>query len=465
MPWNPVARPYDRQPVGPQELSEPYKSWSNFVISGNSGLVNLSSRLKTAFTVSGTVGLATNRAGQAYSFSSSYLDIGAVQVGLDAGVNTEFTLIAVVDVKAAGSYPMIISGNSGGSDVVELRLFDGTGRPEFQCRNASGALPDLRGANSIVNVGPVCLVATYFKGAVSFIQDGKVLATGSGTADSFSFGTHSWRVGNRAVSGGFPLTGNINFAAVLRRGLSVPEAILLSLNPWQIFEDPFSSFFYTPASGGGGVSGTLAQTLANATLAASGTQTIRGTLAQTLAATTLAASGTTRIQGTLSLNLSAVTLAAAGTVGSPSSGTVVETLDNVTLSASGATTVRGTLAQTLANVVSAAAGTTTVRGTVTTTLGNDLLAASGSVGSAVSGSVVLTLSNATLAALGRTTIVGSVSYTTENTVATTSGTTAVLGSLASTLGNATLVASGTSGVTAAGAEWRFLKLWISKLGF
>lgn len=213
-----------------------------------------------------------------------------------------------------------------------------------------------------------------------------------------------------------------------------------------------------------GASGTLASTLGNTTLAAAGTTTNVGTVSQTLSNVTSAAAGTTTILGTLSLNLSAVTLAASGSVGSPVSGTVTETLDDTTLSASGTTTIVGTSAQTLANTTLSAAGTTTIVGSVNATIGNDTLAASGSVGGAVSGSVGLTLANTTLAASGTTTLLGTVNYTTENTVLAAQGTTSILGTLGVTLVNTTLVATGTSGSTVSGAAYRFLKLWLSKLG-
>lgn len=211
--------------------------------------------------------------------------------------------------------------------------------------------------------------------------------------------------------------------------------------------------------------GTLSITLANATLSAAGTTTITGSLAATLAAVTLAGSGTTTILGSLAETLDNATLAASGSVGSPVTGTVSETLDNATLAASGTTTVVGTLAQTLANTTLAGAGTTTIVGTLGVTLENISITASGSVGSAVSGSVSQTLANATLAASGTTTVRGTATPTTEDTTLSGAGTSTVLGTLGVTLGNMTLVASGTAGpVIPSTNSWRFLKLWMSRLG-
>lgn len=309
-------------------------------------------------------------------------------------------------------------------------------------------------------------VGTYNGATAKLFRNGIELASGSFSGNlTYPVAAAGTALGNfyNFTGSARSFVGEIYLAGICYRGLTDAEVKILSANPWQIFEDPFASFFYIPAAAG--VSGTLAQTLDNTTLAASGTPTLTGSLAQTLAATTLSASGTTTILGTLAQTLAATTLAASGTVGSPSSGTVVETLDDTTLSASGTTTVVGTAAQTLANTTLAAAGTTNILGTVGTTLGNDTLAASGSVGSAVSGSVSGNLANTTLAASGTTTLLGTVSYTMENTVSSAQGTTSVTGTVGVTLANTTLAATGTSGFTAGGASWRFLKLWISKLGF
>lgn len=246
----PASDGYKSQPTNWANIAPEWLPVTNFLISGAASNVSFSSRLNYPLTVSGTVGRVVNRAGRAFSFSSSYFDIGQVQANLDRGVNTEFTLIAYVNVLSAGSYPMFISGNNGGTDITELRLFDATGRPEFVNRNASGALPDARAANSIVGIGPVCLIGTYFRGAAKLWQNGVLVASTSGISDAFAFGTHSWRVANRAVSAGFPFNGDLNLAAVLNVGLNDRIAQALSLNPWQIFEDPFASFYYTPSGVG-----------------------------------------------------------------------------------------------------------------------------------------------------------------------------------------------------------------------
>lgn len=148
-----------------------------------------------------------------------------------------------------------------------------------------------------------------------------------------------------------------------------------------------------------GVTGTVAYTNANDTLAASGTTTIVGTLAKTNANDTSAASGSPIVNGAVAYANNNDTLAASGSVGSSVSGTVAYTNANDTLSASGTTTVTGTVARTNANDTGAASGTTTVTGTLVYTNINDSVSASGAAG-AVTGTVSYTNNNDTAAATG-----------------------------------------------------------------
>jgi hypothetical protein len=281
-----TASSFTSQPAYPTEPSDRYADSLLFLLNAAAGPFNLAQR-RYALTASGTVGRLTTRGGTGFSFSSSYYDIGAVQTSFDQGTNAQFTLVALVNVTAAGSYPMIISGNNGGAaDITELRLFDNTGRPEFQNRNGGGAFPDLRGANSIVNVGPVCLLATLNRGSVKLWQDGVLLASGSGANDAFNWGTHQWRIGNRAVSGGFQLTASMPMAAILRRGMLDQEAQSISRNPWQLFRPPARRIWVpvaaagttvTPDAGALTLAGLAPTVLASATAApGAGTLTLAG---------------------------------------------------------------------------------------------------------------------------------------------------------------------------------------------
>lgn len=105
------------------------------------------------------------------------------------------------------------------------------------------------------------------------------------------------------------------------------------------------------------VTGTLATTNANDTLAASGSPVVSGSLGTTNSNDTLSASGSPIVAGSLST-----------------------TNANDTLSASGGSSVTGTLATTNANDTLSSSGTTAIVGTLSTTNNNDTLSASGSAG-------------------------------------------------------------------------------------
>ncbi len=154
----------------------------------------------------------------------------------------------------------------------------------------------------------------------------------------------------------------------------------------------------------------------------SASASVTGTLATTNANDTLAASGTTTVTGSLA-----------------------STNANDTSSASGTTTAVGSLATTNANDTSSASGSTTVAGSLATTNANDTVSASGDVGGTVSGSVSYTNVNDSVAATGTTTVVGSLAQTNVNDTVSASGTTTIVGTLNTVNSNDTVVASGASG--------------------
>ncbi len=183
---------------------------------------------------------------------------------------------------------------------------------------------------------------------------------------------------------------------------------------------PWSEFSQNLTFQSGDVTGTLATTLADATLAASGTETISGTLATTLAGATLAGSGAETISGTLAATLAGATLAATGSSGNDVTGTLAATLTGATLAASGIETISGALASTLTGATLAgsglvanpvigtlavtlggatmvAAGTETIPGTLAATLDGITLASAGLVSNPVTGTLTVTLADATLA--------------------------------------------------------------------
>lgn len=110
---------------------------------------------------------------------------------------------------------------------------------------------------------------------------------------------------------------------------------------------------------GGGISGTLAVTTANATLAAAGEVETEGTLGVTLAAATLSAAGEVKVESSLGVTLAGATLAASGEV--ETEGSLALTLADATLSASGIVgdVIVGSLALTLEDAVLSASGDVT----------------------------------------------------------------------------------------------------------
>jgi hypothetical protein len=198
------------------------------------------------------------------------------------------------------------------------------------------------------------------------------------------------------------------------------------------------------------ITGTLAVTQANETLAASGKTGPTGTLAQTQAHQTLAAAGTftpPAITGTLAQTQAHQTLAATGTVTAPPvTGTLAVTQAHQTLAGSGKFGPVGTLAQTQAHQTLAAAGTVTAppTGTLAVTQAHQTLAAAGTVTApAVTGTLAVTQANETLAGTGVVRVQGTLAQTQANQTLAASGKTGPAGTLAVTQAHQTLVAAGT----------------------
>ncbi len=148
-----------------------------------------------------------------------------------------FMFVAVVDATAASSFPMILTADVGASDVVELRLFDNTGRPEFVVKPSGGGYIEARSATSIVGVGAVTLVGVYKPaGVVELWQDGRLVASASGTGGAVSWNATLFRLGARAIGGSFTFDGRILLAAVIDSQRSAESPADISTNPWQLFE-------------------------------------------------------------------------------------------------------------------------------------------------------------------------------------------------------------------------------------
>ncbi len=207
--------------------------------------------------------------------------------------------------------------------------------------------------------------------------------------------------------------------------LSQAQCQQIALCPEDAFTFGFEpdDIYLWGTAGGGGVNGTLSQTLDNVTSSATGTVLLQGTLSRSLDAATLladgvlvspvvgeldktlgtlvsTATGTVLIQGTLSQTLDATTLASTGELTQPGSGTLSQTLGNATLSATSTLALKGTASVNLDALGLNATSAILVKGVLTQTLENTSLLASGGELSGVSGVLSQTLENLVLSAAG-----------------------------------------------------------------
>lgn len=141
--------------------------------------------------------------------------------------------------------------------------------------------------------------------------------------------------------------------------------------------------FEAGALGGGGVTGTIAVTLAAFTSSITGTTTVVGTTAATMAAFTSAITGTSEIPGTIAAVTEDAVGALDGTVGTGGpTGTIAGLGADFTASMMGTTTVVGASSAQMEDFLSSIAGTTTVVGTMAITSDDMIMTANGFVGDA-----------------------------------------------------------------------------------
>lgn len=234
--------------------------------------------------------------------------------------------------------------------------------------------------------------------ASTIVLNGVVVAgteTGA-SSNNFAYDINQIIIGSNG--GNLPLNGVVYEWAAWDRALEAADAIPLNYGFWGEMAEP-QRIWVPFGSASAGVSGSLAVTAANDTLAGTGTTTVTGSLARTNANDTSAASGTTTVTGSLATTNADDGLAASGAVGNDVTGSVNVTEQADTLAASGTTAVVGTAAPTNQNDSLAGAGTTTVTGTLARTNADDSLAASGAAGS-ITGTVDVTNGNDTLSARG-----------------------------------------------------------------
>lgn len=236
------------------------------------------------------------------------------------------------------------------------------------------------------------IVVTYQSGGnISWYIDGKLSGTPANpgitpialsTSQRPSIGNRSGNNGATALDRDWD--GMLGPMFIYNRHWTQAEALSLGQKPEHIYRllKPTSTFFPVGApSAGANTTGTLAVTLADATLAGIGGVTRSGTLDTTLADATLASIGAVTRSGTLAVTLADATLAGQGTVavGANISGSAAITLADATLAGIGAVTRSGTTSTTLADATLAGVGAVTRSGTLSVTLDNATLTGVGTI--------------------------------------------------------------------------------------
>lgn len=236
------------------------------------GLKNLAP-LAGAVTVSGSVPLAINARGQAWQVSSgNNFQVAGVQTAL----LQEITIVVTVEITTGTDYGMVISGNNGGTDIAELRQSALTGRLEWTVLRPSASYMSLQTPSSIVGTGPRSIVARYTRTDGHLWMDGALVTTTTHSAGAMSWGTHTWGIGARGVSGSttYPLTGRIGRVRIIGAALSLERCAALSADPvWK------ERRIWVPVSTGGAYTLTAEQ----------GSYTLTGQAAGLLAGRVLAA--------------------------------------------------------------------------------------------------------------------------------------------------------------------------------
>lgn len=221
------------------------------------------------------------------------------------------------------------------------------------------------------------VVTHTFDGAtMNTYMDGVLIGTASGVSWAGNFASLYLGMGydGQQAASDFLLS---DFA-MWNRALSAQEVVIDAQNLRRVIKAP-QRVLFAPASGPANATGTLATTLANATLATSGAVTNAGSFQATLSGTSMAASGQ---------------------VATPPSGSLASTLAGAAMAASGQLTVTGLLNASLAGCTMVAAGTVDNRGALATALSGAAMTASGTVAPNVSGAINTTLAGATMAAYG-----------------------------------------------------------------
>jgi hypothetical protein len=301
----------------------------------------------------GTTGLLTSDSDTAVTFASASSQSASVPDDNSMDGLTNFTVEAWIKPNTVSGTPIILSR-------------DGSTSRQFQFRLNAGKLEFIDLATVVTASSAVTLTTgtVYHVAAVRNGTDIRLYVNGSLT-------------GTPPTSTGAMLSSSRVLEVAVRVGANFFNGVIDEIAVYGSALSATRIAAHYTAGTAVSVTGTLAVTLDDTTLAATGAETFSGTLAATLDDTTLAASGVETFTGTLAI-----------------------TLDDTTLAASGGETFGGTLAATLDDTQLAATGAETFTGTLSTTLDDTTLSASGAVAVPVTGTLAATLADTTLAATG-----------------------------------------------------------------
>jgi hypothetical protein len=325
----------------------------------------------------GTTGLLTSDSDTAVTFASASSQSASVPDDNSLDNLTAITVEAWIKPSTVSGTPLIVNRDTSTVRSFQFRL--NAGKLEFL--KTTGTIVTAASASTL-STGTVYHVAAVYNGTdIRLYINGVLDGTPASATGGMGIITRPLEIGVRAGTNFF--NGVIDEVAVYGTGVSATRIAA-----------------HYAAGTAVSVTGTLAVTLDDTTLAASGEETFSGTLASTLDDTTLAATGAETFTGTLAATLDDTTLVASGA--ETFSGTLAATLDDTTLASAGlvANPVTGTLATTLDDTQFVATGDETFTGTLSTTLDDTTLSAAGAVAIPVTGTLATTLADTTLVATG-----------------------------------------------------------------
>lgn len=376
-----------QQPIGgpaPIDICNPYSRGLQISIAPSARRDSASGKV---LALSANASYAASPQGLALqgSATNSPIDIG-VGDGAGRGINAispagqDFS--AFLHVNVTPDAQQVFVGDDGGTGGTNNILIGVIGSQWYFSITMAGPVNKVIQGGS-VSAGWHDIDVEHIVGAgISLWVDGVLIGTTSSSSSRATTAGVALRLMNLGVYTGanYGSRSQMVLAAFWNRARPAAERSAISANPWQLFLDPdeddeAAMFASAPAT----PTGTLAATLANATLSANGIILNPGALASTLAGATMVASGSA----------------------SPTpAGTLASTLADAAMSASGSVTDVGTFAATLGNASMAAAGIVTNSGALAATLAGASMTAAGGVAPNASGSFSSTLDGASMAAYG-----------------------------------------------------------------